>query len=97
MNEKKREQTLKNISLRSGLGLFHEAIASQKKTKSLTTPAGFRLIKWHTPLNAESFSSLSRIDLSEEHLKWKSRMIEKRLIGKECEKDSDLPDTNKGV
>lgn len=44
MNEK-REQTLKNISLRSGLGLFQEAIASQKKTKSLTTPAGFRLIK----------------------------------------------------
>ena len=84
MNEKKREQTLKNISLRSGLGLFHEAIASQKKTKSLTTPAGFRLIKWHTPLNAESFSSLSRIDLSEEHLKME--MIEEKIDWKSVRK-----------
>lgn len=95
MNEKKREQTLKNISLRSGLGLFHEAIASQKKTKSLTTPAGFRLIKWHTPLNAESFSSLSRIDLSEEHLQME--MIEEKIGWKKCSKVIDLPDTNKGV
>ena len=61
--------TLKNISFKSGLGWFHEAIASQKKTKSLTTPPGFRLIRWQMPRKAESFSSLSRIDLRDEHLK----------------------------
>ena len=61
--------TLKNMSLRSGFGLFQEAIASQKNTKSFTTPAGFRVIKWQMPRNAESFSSLSRIERRDEHLK----------------------------
>ena len=37
--------TLKNISFKSGFGWFHEAMASQKKTKSLTTPPGLRLIR----------------------------------------------------
>ncbi|RNA03377.1 hypothetical protein BpHYR1_007152 [Brachionus plicatilis] len=59
--------TLLNISFKSGFGLFHEAMASQKNTKSLTTPAGFNVIMWHMPLKAESFSSLSLIDLNEEH------------------------------
>lgn len=61
--------TFLNVSLRSGFGLTHEAIASQKKMKSRTTPLGLMLIIWHTPLNDESFSSLSRILRREVHLK----------------------------
>lgn len=49
------------MSFRSAFGFCHEAIASQKKMKSLTTPPGLTLIIWHIPLNAESFSSLSRM------------------------------------
>lgn len=60
--------TLWNISLRSCLGLTHEAMASQKKMKSSTTPPGFTLIMLHTPLKAESFSSLSRMLRREMHL-----------------------------
>lgn len=60
--------TLWNISLRSGLGLTHEAMASQKKMKSSTTPEGLTLIMLHTPRKAESFSSLSRMLRREMHL-----------------------------
>lgn len=60
--------TLVNVSLRSGFGLTHDATASQKKMKSRTTPLGLMLIIWQTPLNDESFSSLSRILRREVHL-----------------------------
>ena len=62
------KQTLWNISFKSAFGLTQDAIASQKKIKSSTTPAGFTLIMLHTPLKAESFSTLSRIFLKEMHL-----------------------------
>lgn len=56
------------MSLRSSLGVTQDATASQKKMKSCTTPAGFTVIIWHIPLNAESFSSLSLMLLKEVHL-----------------------------
>lgn len=56
------------MSLRSSKGFVQEATASQKKIKSFTTPAGLTFIIWHIPLNAEPFSSLSRIFLNDEHL-----------------------------
>ena len=56
-----------NISFKSGFGFCQEAIASQKKMKSLTTPWGLTLIIWHMPLKAESFSSLSLIFLKLVH------------------------------
>lgn len=62
-------KTLKNISFMSSLGLTHEAMASQKNMKSCTTPDGFKLIMAQTPLNEESFSSLSLMFRRELHLK----------------------------
>jgi hypothetical protein len=60
--------TLLNMSLRSALGFVHEATASQKKMKSARMPLGFAWIMWHIPRKALSFSSLSRMFRSDEHL-----------------------------
>lgn len=49
------------------LGVFQEAIASQRKMKCVATPCGFRLIMKQMPRNADSFSSLSRMLRSERH------------------------------
>ena len=56
------------MSLRSSLGLTHDATASQKNMKSRTTPFGFMLIIRQMPRNDESFSSLSRMLRSDVHL-----------------------------
>eukprot|EP00160_Parvularia_atlantis_P019831 Unigene7958_Nuclearia_a/m.24419 Unigene7958_Nuclearia_a/g.24419 ORF Unigene7958_Nuclearia_a/g.24419 Unigene7958_Nuclearia_a/m.24419 type:complete len:345 (-) Unigene7958_Nuclearia_a:1740-2774(-) len=50
-----------NLS-RSAAGVsLHETIASQKKTKSLTIACGLSWIIRHRPVNADSFSRLSRM------------------------------------
>ena len=62
------ELTFLSISCRSLFGLLQDAAASQKNMKSGTTPAGLTVIIWHIPRKAESFSSLSRMFRSDEHL-----------------------------
>lgn len=61
-------QTFWNISFRSSRRLTQDATASQKNMNSPTIPPGFTVIIWHIPLNAESFSSLSRMLRNDVHL-----------------------------
>lgn len=68
------------MACRSLGGFTHDAIASQKNIKSGTTPTGFTVIMLHMPLNAESFSSLSRIWRNEVHLFVKKKINKKNGI-----------------